>query len=188
MVRLINRLIEKALLVAGGCLILTASTLAQLPTGTKELGRPVISPEAVRQTKPRPEIQLPDLVVDKVYLDKLCHIGFRLSNRGRGTIPDNEHDLARVTIYYYQLPMRKPVDFNVYRLRDTVDPGGALKSPGGSVTFATNIKLSQPYQVDVYVDSKHHVKESNEDNNRPEATTLTPDPKRCGSRLSPPTR
>jgi hypothetical protein len=185
MAMFINRVLNKCLLALVVVVFIPVTTLAELPSGAKEYGRPVTSPEKLT---PRPEIQLPDLVVDKVYMDKTCRISFKLSNRGRGAIPDSEHELARVTIYYYQLPMRKPVEFDVYRFSDAVDPRGVLKAPGSSVTYATDIKLSQPHQVEVYVDSKHNVKESKEDNNRPEATTLNPDPKRCGSRLSPPTR
>jgi hypothetical protein len=172
----LKRMISAGLMVPLCSIFVIADAIAAEATGVK---RPAIPPDAVRQVTPRPEVYLPDLVVERVYVTKTCRVGFELRNAGRGQIPDSEFDAARATVYFYQIPTRKQVGTKYYPLKGTIDPRGLLKQPGGSVSYTTDIILSAPYQTEVYVDSSHKVNESNENNNRPDFVTLTPDRQRC---------
>jgi len=127
-------------------------------------------PSQVRQTQRTK--QLPDLIVEKVWLDEQGTIVFSIKNAGRGVIPDSAHGQSRVRVRYGD----KALDFRLTKVKPTgrpaVDGEGVLKKPGGSITYNTGIKLSSPAKVIVIVDYNKRIKESNEKNNQSKATTL----------------
>ena len=137
----------------------------------KQLGTKITTHQ-VRQTQRTK--QLPDLIVERVWLDEQGNIVFSIKNAGRGVISDSEHGQSRVRVQYGN----KALDFwltkNNPNRRPPVDGKGALKRPGGAITYITGIKLSSPTAVSVIVDYNKRVKEANEQNNQSQAITLKP--------------
>ncbi len=137
----------------------------------KQLGTKITTHQ-VRQTQRT--MQIPDLIVEKVWLDEKGNIVFSIKNAGRGVIPNSGHGQSRVRVRYGD----KALDFwftkNNPNRRPPVDGKGALKRPGGAITYNTGIKLSSPTAVSVIVDYNKRVKEANEQNNQSQAITLKP--------------
>lgn len=108
---------------------------------------------------------LPDLIVDKIWLDDACQINVRIKNVGSGTIPDAEFAKAVIRI-------ASGKQFKDFPYSDgssgqaVVDAGGSLKAPGGSVEFNTGIKVDRALKVAVFADPRRSIRESNEGNNR----------------------
>jgi len=129
-------------------------------------------PSQVRKVqKPK---QLPDLIVEMVWLDEQRNILFNLKNVGNGSIPDREHRQSWVRVQYGE----KTLDFHLAKKnpgdRPPVDPDGELKEPGGVVTYNTGLKLKTSEKVSVIADCNKRIKESNEKNNQ--SKTITPKP------------
>jgi hypothetical protein len=111
-----------------------------------------------------PAKPLPDLVVENIWLDKEGYINFQLKNAGTGKIPDAEHRQGMVRVSYG----KRYVDFffqKTVKEKLPVDPTGALKQPGTSVTYNTKIRLKARQTITVRVDSTAKITESNEKNN-----------------------
>ncbi len=108
--------------------------------------------KAVPSTTPKPiEKPLPDLMVEKIWLDAQCQINFQLKNIGRGDIIDGDHSASAVKVQY-------GAEVKEFFL-GKVDPGGVLKKAGGFVSFDTEIKLTSPVDVKVIVDFNQKIKE-----------------------------
>ncbi len=108
---------------------------------------------------------LPDLVVDKVWLDDACQINVRIKNVGTGTIPDAEFTKAVIRIssgkQFKDFPYSEGSSGQA-----VVDAAGTLKAPGGSVEFNTGIKIDRALKVAVFADPRRSIREANEGNNR----------------------
>lgn len=108
---------------------------------------------------------LPDLIVEKIWLDDACQLNVCIKNVGSGTIPDSEFAKAVIRI-------ASGKQFKDFSYSDgssgqpVVDPGGALKAPGGSVEFNTGINVDRALKVAVFADPRRSIRESNEGNNR----------------------
>lgn len=137
----------------------------KIPTGKN-------APSQVRKVqKPK---QLPDLIIEMVWLDEQRNILFNLKNAGNGSIPDREHRQSWVRVQYGE----KALDFHLAKKnpgdRPPVDPKGELKQPGGVVTYNTGLKVKALEKVSVFADYNKRIKESNEKNNQSKAITLKP--------------
>jgi hypothetical protein len=108
----------------------------------------------VVQTKPLQlaPVDLPDLVVDGIWLDGQCSINFRLKNSGPGNIPDGEHKESVVRVQFGS----EIKDLLLGR----IDPNGALKKAGGLISFNTQMTLKSSIDVKVVVDFNKKIKES----------------------------
>ena len=80
---------------------------------------------------------LPDLVVEKVWLDAQCQINFQINNSGKGNIPDAEHSASAIKVQYGA----KSKEF----LLGKMDPNGYLKKPGGLVSLGNHRTVSTRY-------------------------------------------
>jgi hypothetical protein len=131
----------------------------QLPTGapSKIIIQP---PQATKQIK-----LLPDLIVERVWLDDEGFINFQLKNAGQGEIPDKEHRQGMVRVTFGN----KYEDFSFTRsvkTRPAVDPKGLLKKPKGVVLYNTGIKVKERLTIKVVVDSLVKIAEANDQNNQ----------------------
>jgi hypothetical protein len=136
----------------------------QLPTGAPS--KIIQPPQATKPIK-----LLPDLIVERVWLDDQGFINFQLKNSGQGEIPTSEHQQGMVRITYGN----KYEDFSFTRSIKTklpVDPKGLLKKPKGVVQYNTGIKVEERLTVKVVVDSLAKIAEANDQNNQ--GTLLAP--------------
>jgi len=123
----------------------------------------------VIQTKPIQvtPMELPDLVVDGIWLDSQCNINFKLRNSGKGNIPDGEHRESVVRIQFGS----EIKDFPLPR----IDSNGVLKKPAGLVSFNTQLVLKSPADVKVIVDFNKKIKETDGgEKNNEKVVKLTP--------------
>jgi Kre9/KNH-like N-terminal Ig-like domain len=123
----------------------------------------------VVQTKPIQvtPVELPDLLVDSIWLDNQCNINFRLKNSGKGNIPDTEHRESVVRIQFGS----EIKDLSLAR----IDPNGALKKAGGLVSFNTQMTLKSSIDVKVIVDFNQKIKETDAgEKHNEKAEKLTP--------------
>ncbi len=122
-------------------------------------GKPQRAIQTPIQTQPTtPKLTLlPDLIVEKVWLNERNQIVFMLKNAGRGNLMDDAYlkGVVRVTF---------GVSHKDYALK-MVDPGKALVRSGGGVSFTTEIELRESTRVMVEVDNTRQIAESREDNN-----------------------
>lgn len=114
----------------------------------------------------------PDLVVSRIWLDRDCRVNFTVSNAGKGPLSDKARALGLVRIYLD----KEPHDFPLKK----VDPAGRLAKPGGSISFATNLRPGPDTAVVAVVDPKRKIAESSEANNR---TPLKGIPLKCRASL-----
>jgi len=112
-------------------------------------------------------VELPDLVVDSIWLDTQCNINFKLRNSGKGSIPDGEHRESAVRIQFG--PDIK--DFPLSK----VDSNGVLKKAGGLIPFNAQITLKSSVDVKVIVDFNRKIKETDGgEKNNEKVAKLTP--------------
>jgi len=120
-------------------------------------------------TTPKPsEKPLPDLIVERVWLDPQCQINFQLKNIGKGEIAEGDHSASVVRVQF-------GTEFKEFFL-GKVDPGGALKKAGGFISFDTQILLKSPMGVKVIVDFNNKIKEQDRvgEGNNEKIENLTP--------------
>ncbi len=125
-------------------------------------------PEKAESSKAGPSATsgppLPDLIVERIWLDNQCRINFQLKNNGSGAIPDDKHRLGKVRLFIGS----REVDYSLsqaFEGRQAIDPSGALKRSGGFVSFNTGERLETQRLVRVWVDNTEQIQESREDNN-----------------------
>ncbi|MDI6715161.1 MAG: hypothetical protein QMD43_09120 [Thermodesulfovibrio sp.] len=116
-----------------------------------------VQPSIQPSPKPPPVVLLPDLIVEKVWLDSHNRIAFTLKNIGNGYIPDDFHGKGNVRVIYGN--SQKDYAFRV------IDPGKSLIRPGGVVSFTSDIELRSSVRVIVEVDITRQISEAREDNN-----------------------
>ena len=162
---------RKGFLIFGMVLTLLCTLGASAPVTSKGSGQKGITSEGpVTKTIRSP---LPDLIVERIWLDNQGYINFSLKNAGKGRIPDREHLLGVVRVKWG----RDQEDFfferRSSRKKPPVDPKGVLKAPGGKVRYNTKIRLASSVKVSVLVDSAEKIAEANEKNNS-RVANLTP--------------
>jgi hypothetical protein len=112
-------------------------------------------------------VELPDLVVESIWLDGQCNINFKLRNSGKGNIPDGEHRESVVRVQFGS----EIKDLLLGR----IDPNGVLKKARGFVSFNTQIILKSPMEVKVVVDFNRKIRETNPGERKNEMVSkLTP--------------
>ncbi|MFK5881748.1 MAG: CARDB domain-containing protein [Sulfurospirillum sp.] len=107
--------------------------------------------------------KFPDLLIDKVYLNRRCQVLVRVRNAGKGKIP--------VAVW----TKRKPKSSSVYLKVNGRSWGGAtiwkfdrrkkLLKPGGAAVYKSNLKVKGSETITAIVDITREVRESNERNN-----------------------
>ena len=117
---------------------------------------------------------LPDLVVEKVWLDEQCQVNFVLKNAGKGSIPSSSHIQGTVKVYSGAVQEIFYFTRVSAKGKPPVDPGGGLKTPGGSVTYNTGIKLNAPVDVIVSVNEDKKILEAGYANNKRPGRMLKP--------------
>lgn len=137
-----------------------------------------------KTTKPS-EKPLPDLVIERVWLDAQCQINFQIKNVGKGGIPDSEYRQGMVKVYFGKEHEDIYFTKTSSKGKPPMDPGGKLKSPGGMVQYDTQIKLEESLSVCVVVDEAKKINESSNANNRL-AQSLTPQCLPLVQKVAPP--
>ncbi|MCD4741447.1 MAG: hypothetical protein K8R67_03040, partial [Desulfobacteraceae bacterium] len=120
--------------------------------------------------KPQKPVRLPDLDVISTSVDTKCFMKVTVRNIG-GPINAADHIAAKIHLSSGAgLVSRKT------KLID-IDPGGALRAPGGSITYTTKMIITEPNQATlIRLDTEHVITEANETNNDDDAklTCKTP--------------
>jgi len=162
----------KKLAVVMGLVVLFAGVLA---AGTLSAREPVTKGGATA-----PQGRLPDFTIDKIYLTKDCRVAVVVKNLGPGVVPDEVWTV------------HTPKSAGVYLYRNGTGWGGAsiwkfdpakhLKSPGGTATYVSTLKVTGAAAIKAVVDLWDVVAEANEGNNSLEvklACEAQPSPGPC---------
>ena len=110
------------------------------------------------------QLPLPDLIVERIWLDTQCKINFSLKNKGSVKIPNDQYNRAQLKLFIGSTEV-------IYALTKptasgpAVDPGGLLKAAGGTVSFNTGKTLEEQRLVRVWVNHTHQIRESQTNNN-----------------------
>jgi hypothetical protein len=120
------------------------------------LGAPAFVP--AQEAAPKP-----DLVVDKIYLNQAGNIAVDIRNAGPGALPDTAYRSTESFAACFVLMIG--VQFVDYATLWSADPDRALRNPGGTVTYTSPIKITEPTSVRVWMDITEQVEEANEGNN-----------------------
>ena len=131
-----------------------------------------LAEQAVRQPLPgqqkaifkNPQLALPDLIVDSIWLNKECKVVVRVKNLGPGKVPDkvwSVHTPKSAGIYLWK-DGKKWGGGTIWKF----DPAKSLQSPGGTAVYTSNLKVSGTSAVTASVDIWNEVKEKNEGNNK----------------------
>ena len=105
----------------------------------------------------------PDLVVDKIALNPSGNIVVVIRNAGPGPLPESAYRSTESFAACFVIMIG--VEFVDYATLWAADPDRALKNPGGSVTYESTIRITQPTAVRVWMDITEQVEEANEGNN-----------------------
>lgn len=128
------------------------------------------SREVSRLRLDKKPVLLPDLDIMKTSVNSNCFMKVTVRNTG-GSIKAADHTAAKI-----HLSAGAGQISSKTKLTD-IDPGGALRSPGGSITYTTSMRITQPSQATlIWMDTEHAITESNEINNGDDAilTCKTP--------------
>jgi hypothetical protein len=120
------------------------------------LGAPAFVP--AQEAAPKP-----DLVVDKIYLNQAGNIAVDIRNAGPGALPDIAYRSTESFAACFVIMIG--VQFVDYATLWAADPNRALRNPGGTVTYTSPIKITEPTAVRVWMDITEQVEEANEGNN-----------------------
>jgi hypothetical protein len=134
---------------------------------------PTAAPPTATGKPPQAAPALPDLIVERVWLDDEGFINFQLKNAAQVEIPDKEHQRGMVRVTYG----KNHADFSfrkTLKKRPAVDPKGLLKKPGGVVQYNTQIRVKERLTVKVLVDSTKRIAEADEQNNLSTPLMLVP--------------
>jgi hypothetical protein len=115
----------------------------------------------------------PDLVVDKIYLNQAGNIAVDIRNAGPGPLPDTAYRSTESFAACFVIMIG--VQFVDYATLWAADPERALRNPGGTVTYTSPIKITEPTTVRVWMDITEQVDEANEGNNIKQVL-LNPEP------------
>ncbi len=137
---------------------LAEQTVRQLPSGQQKV------------MFKNPQFALPDLIVDRIWLNKKCQVVVRVKNLGPGKVPSDVwsvHTPKSAGVYLWK-DGQKWGGATIWKF----DPAKSLQSPGGTAVYTSNLKVSGTATIAASVDIWNEVKEKNEGNNK-RAKTLT---------------
>lgn len=103
---------------------------------------------------------LPDLLVVKTGLDERCALQIMVKNSG-GPIADADYRRAQISLSAGPDQALAPGE-SFLRM---IDPSSELKRPGGTVTYTSDLVVTGRRATMVWIDTGHHITESNEQNN-----------------------
>jgi hypothetical protein len=115
----------------------------------------------------------PDLVVDKIYLNPSGNIVVEIRNAGPGPLPDKAWVSTESFAACFVIMMG--VQFVDYATLWAADPNRVLKNPGGSITYTSPIRISEPTSVRVWLDPTEQIEEASKANNS-KTVLLKPEP------------
>jgi len=115
----------------------------------------------------------PDLVVDKIYLNPSGNIVVEIRNAGPGPLPDKAWVSTESFAACFVIMMG--VQFVDYATLWAADPNRLLKNPGGSITYTSPIRISEPTSVRVWLDPTEQIEEASKANNS-KTVLLKPEP------------
>src|SRR4030043_683722 len=124
------------------------------------------------------ERALPDLVVERVWVDNECSINFTIRNNG-GKIPEGEYAECIVALEYENNYETFSLSSSRVTKHTPVDPKGSLKNPSGAVSYNTKIKIEKTVKATVSVNTEGNVHESNSRNNEIKDIMLNAECKRA---------
>ena len=113
----------------------------------------------------------PDLVVDRITLNPSGNIVVEIRNAGPGPLPDSAWQSTESYAACFVIMIG--VQFVDYATLWAADPNRVLKTPGGTVTYTSPIRIQEPTTVRVWMDITEQIEEANENNNI-KAATLKP--------------
>lgn len=143
------------LVVWSAAILATGTIFAQQP-GKKE-------DAAISETKKPPVSRLPDLTIDNIYLTKDCRVAVVIKNLGPGIVPDEVwtvHTPKSAGVYLY----KNGTGWGGGPIWN-FDPAKHLKTPGGTATYVSKLKVSGIQGIKAVVDLWKVVTEENEGNN-----------------------
>ncbi len=156
---------------AGNALAADSRTQTQAPSPPmcrSPLGTPIPCPPSSTPATgtaptapiPRPMVtsSLPDLVVRELRVNERCQMVVTLANQGPGILPDNAWPSSLLGI-----GLLGEVTETVALA--TVDPGHALRNPGGTATYVSRPRTVGGLTVEATVDYNNKVVEASEGNN-----------------------
>jgi hypothetical protein len=121
----------------------------------------------------QPAPALPDLVIEKIFLDQSCNVAVVVKNLGPGNVPDavwTVHEPKSAGVYLY----RNGTGWGGATIW-LFDPAKALQKPGGTATYYSNLKVTTAVGIKAVVDLHNTVKEANENNNSQETKLVCKD-------------
>lgn len=118
--------------------------------------------------------KFPDLTVEKISLDRNRNIIIRIRNSGAGPIQKNQLKDCVVRVGFDRNQEDFYLGASSKQGKPPVDPAGKLLRPGGSVSYNTGIMVHRTLQVDVFVDYRNTIVETDDTNNKSDRITLNP--------------
>jgi hypothetical protein len=115
-------------------------------------------PVSAQDSAPRP-----DLVVDKIYLNPSGNIVVEIRNAGPGPMPDKTW--VSTESYAACFVIMIGVQFVDYATLWAADPNRVLQNPGGSITYTSPIRISEPTSIRVWLDPTEQIEEASKANN-----------------------
>lgn len=115
----------------------------------------------------------PDLVVDSITLNPSGNIVVQIRNAGPGPLPDTAYRSTESFAACFVIMIG--VQFVDYATFWAADPDRVLRAPGGTITYTSPIRITEPTAVRVWLDITEQVEEANEANNI-KTVLLKPDP------------
>ena len=124
----------------------------------------VVSNKAHFKLKCQDQKRLPDLVVDKIWLNRECRVVVKVRNIGQGALPNavwTQHNPKSAGVYLYNNG-NKWGGATIW----SFDPGRNLKFSGGSAIYTSKLRVPNTANITAKLDIWNVVKESNENNNK----------------------
>lgn len=109
------------------------------------------------------QVPKPDLVVDRMYLNPAGNIAVDIRNAGPGALPDTAYRSTESFAACFVIMIG--VQFVDYATLWAADPDKVLRNPGGTITYTSPIRITEPTAVRVWLDITEQVEEANEGNN-----------------------
>ena len=113
---------------------------------------------------------LPDLVISRIYLNQSCELMVEVKNAGNGELQSSAYDKDGP-----MLTIKHNAKTREAKTLLVLDPHQALKSPGGTLLYRSNLKPGQqPEKIQALIDQKQLVRETDEKNNVRSVTLACP--------------
>ena len=104
------------------------------------------------------QVPKPDLVVDRIYLNPAGNIAVDIRNAGPGALPDTAYRSTESFAACFVIMIG--VQFVDYATLWAADPDKVLRNPGGTITYTSPIRITEPTAVRVWLDITEQVEES----------------------------